>query len=298
VDIHHLRVFSSVFKNRSFTRASEELNITQPTVSEHIKSLEEELGVLLFDRVGRQIIPTQEAELFYTRAVEIIEKLQDIKTGIGQLKGEVKGQLTIGASTIPGTYIIPTIAAEFKRRYAGISFQVIIEDSKKITDMLIGHELILGIVGAKMDKGKLEYQPFIDDELVLAAPPGMIRKKTMAPGEIARIPFILREEGSGTRKTMLRYLSEEGIGLEDLNVSAVLGSTDSVKEAIKSGLGASILSRCALREELSTGSLVVVGTRGLRMKRSFYIVTHRRRALPAQYRAFLEHLTGKIPAGY
>jgi DNA-binding transcriptional LysR family regulator len=290
VDIHHLKVFASVFKQRSFSRASEELGLTQPTVSEHIKGLEEELETVLFDRVARQVIPTLEAEMLYPRAAEIIERLKDINTDIVRLKGEVKGQLAIGASTIPGTYIIPSMAAGFKKMHAGISFQVVIEDSKKITEMVIGHELLLGVVGAKMDSGKVQYLPFVEDELVLVAPPGLIEKKTVAPFEIGGIPFLMREEGSGTRQTMLRYLSGEGMEVGDLDTVAVLGSTASVKEAIKSGLGASILSKYALREELGAGSLRAVDISGLRMKRSFYIITHKKRVLPNHYRAFLEYL--------
>lgn len=289
MDLHHLKVFVSVYKNRSFSRASAEMHLTQPTVSDHIRNLEEELECRLFDRTGRAIIPTKEADRLYPVASEVIEKVREIKTAIGRMKDEIRGQLVIGASTIPGTYILPALASGFKKRYPGVSFQVVIEDSRKITDMVLGHELLVGVVGARMEEKKLDYRRFVDDELVLAALPGLF-KKAITTGELARIPFLLREEGSGTRKTMEGYLAGKGVQAGDLQVVAVLGSTASVIEAIKSGLGASIISRLAVREELREGVLEEIRIKGLDMKRSFDIITHKRRTLPKHYSAFLEYL--------
>ncbi|HBG92352.1 MAG: hypothetical protein A2X54_00080 [Nitrospirae bacterium GWF2_44_13] len=290
MDIHHLKVFTAVFKNRSFSKASEQLSLTQPTISSHIKAVEDELGCKLFDRVGRTIIPTKEAELLYSRASEIIENLEEIKSGICRIKDDIGGEIIIGASTIPGTYIIPSIVSEFKKKYKEISFQVIIEDSKKITDMVACDQLLLGIVGAKMENRKLEYRPLVEDELILVSSAKALGRKTISMKNITGMPFLLREEGSGTRKTMERHLSGRGIDVKDLNVVAVLGSTDAVKEAVKSGLGASILSRVAVRDDLKLGILREVKVKGLNMKRSFYIITHRKRTFPKSYRLFIDYL--------
>ncbi len=294
MDIHHLKVFLSVFKNRSFSRASEQLSLTQPTISSHIRAIEDELDCSLFDRVGRTIIPTKEAELLYSCASDIVERLEDIKITIGLLKEEIKGELIIGASTIPGTYIIPSIASEFKKKYPDISFQVIIEDSKKITDMVTGNELLIGIVGAKMEHRRIEYLPFIEDELILISTHGLLGKKIISTKDITDIPFLLREDGSGTRKMMEKHLSEKGISLSDMNIVAILGSTDSVKEAVKSGLGVSILSRVAVTNELKAGTLKEIRIKGLNMKRNFYIITNKRRTLPKNYRIFLDYLKAKL----
>lgn len=291
MDIHHLRVFVSVFKNRSFSRASEELHLSQPTVSDHIKGLEDELRCRLFDRTGRKVIPTEEARVLYARAAEIIEKLDGVRAAIGRLTEEISGELVIGASTIPGAYIIPPLASKFKRMHPAVSFQVVIEDSKKITDMVSAHELLMGVVGARMEHGQLEHVPFVEDELVLAASPGLIEKKAIQVKELLSVPVLLREEGSGTRKAMERHLAGKGVSTGALNVVAVLGSTDSIREAVKAGLGASVLSRIAIKDELKAGSLRAVKIKGLSIKRSFYIVTHKRRTLPKHYRAFLEYLS-------
>ncbi|HCC68748.1 MAG TPA: LysR family transcriptional regulator [Nitrospiraceae bacterium] len=292
MDIHQLKVFASAFKNRSFSRASEDLLLTQPTISSHIKTIEDELDCKLFDRIGKTIIPTKEAELLYPYAIELIEKFEDIKTAIGLLKEEIKGELVVGASTIPGTYIIPAFAAEFKKKYPDISFEVVIEDSKKITDMVLSHELLLGVVGAKMEQRKIEYLPFVEDELIFVSPPKLLDKERIALKKLTHIPFLLREKGSGTRKMMEKHLTEKGIGLEDLNVVAVLGSTDSVKEAVKAGLGASILSRVAVKGELKAGVVKEIKIEGLDMRRDFYIIIHKKRTLPKNYRAFADYLKG------
>ena len=290
MDIQHLKIFASVYKNRGFSKAAADLHLSQPTISEHIKNLEFELGCKLFDRVGRTIIPTREAEILYPKALQIIEDLGKLRDELSHAGKNIKGQLILGASTIPGTYILPVMASEFKKLHTDVSFEIIIEASRKITDMVLNCDLILGAVGAKMEQGKINYLPFIEDELILAATENIIKRDTISLKDLKNIPFILREEGSGTLKTMERFLNEKGMDIKELNAVAVLGSTDSVKQAIKSGLGASILSRVAVQDELNCGILKEIKIRGLKMKRSFYLITHEKRALPNPYKAFYSYL--------
>lgn len=290
MDIRHLRIFISVFQNGSFSKASDSLNLSQPTVSEHLKNMEIELGCKLFDRVGRRVIPTRQAQLIYPRSLRIIEETQRLIEDIQSQGTLISGELLIGASTIPGTYILPALASEFKKQNPAVSFQIIIEDSKKISDLVRHHQLLIGIVGAVMDNAALDNVPFMEDELVLAASPGMIPADSIRPGDLGKIPFVLREEGSGTLKTMAQYLIKRNVHLRDLTIVGVLGSNDSVKQALKAGLGASILSRLSIRDELAQGSLKEISLRGLKMPRHFYLVSHRKRSLPASYRAFLSYL--------
>ncbi len=290
MDIHHLRIFAAVYRTRGFSRASEVLHLSQPTVSEHIKNMEEELGCRLFDRVGRTIIPTREAEVIYPKAVQIMEELEGLKEAATLAGSAVKGELIIGASTIPGTYILPAVASEFKRLNPGVSFEVIIGDSRRVTEMVLDHVLRLGIVGAVMEPGRLSYQRLIEDELVLVASPRVVKKEVLDVEEIRRVPLVMREEGSGTRKAMEAILGERGVEVKELKVAAVLGSTDSVKQALKADLGASVLSRIAVKEEVRSGLLKEIRIRGLRMKRDFYLITHKRRSLPNPYRTFHDYI--------
>jgi len=292
MDIHQLRIFASVYRNRSFSKASEQLFISQPTISEHIKNLEKSLGCALFDRLGRKIEPTTEADLIFPKALQLIEDLERINDLVLKSSQRVKGKLYIGASTIPGNYMLPVMAADFRRQYPEVSFEIVIADTRKITDMLVSHEFFLGIVGASMEPKILNYEPFLDDELVFAGTPKYMADMSNKLPKIHQVPFLLREEGSGTRKTMEDFLQKMQINLKKMNVVAVLGSTDAIKQAIKAGLGTSILSRRAIAEELANGSLLEMKL-GEEMKRSFYLATHKKRTLPAQYKAFYDFLIAR-----
>jgi DNA-binding transcriptional LysR family regulator len=290
MDIHQLKVFTSVFKNKSFSKASDELYLTQPTVSEHVKSLEEELNCRLFDRLGRTIIPTKEAEALYSHAMEIIEKANNIKDFIVHLKKEVTGELVIGASTIPGTYLMPSIMAKFRKMYPSISFQILISDSRGIVEKISRHELLIGIVGAKLANSHITYMPFLEDELIVVSSPVLIKNRQLTLKELMKLPMVLREEGSGTRRETEKILQDKGVSLEDIKIAGIFGSTDAVKQAVKAGLGVSILSRLSVKDELKYGIFKEIKLSDIQMKRKFYIVTHKKRTLPVAYNLFLEYL--------
>jgi DNA-binding transcriptional LysR family regulator len=177
MDIHHLRIFLSVFRNRSFSKASRELRLSQPTVSDHIKSLEDYLECTLFERLAKKIIPTGEAEVLYNHAIEVTEKADNIRHAIGQFKKEVAGELIIGASSIPGTYLLPSLMASFKKKYPAISFQILVSDSKAIAEKVLKHEILLGMVGARLNSSYLSYIPFMEDELIVVSSPALIKSK-------------------------------------------------------------------------------------------------------------------------
>lgn len=290
MDIHHLKIFVGVFSNGSFSKASELLHLSQPTVSEHVKNMEKELGCRLFDRVGRSVFPTWQAQLIYPRALRILEEMKSLKEAIQSDESLISGELVIGASTIPGTYILPPLASEFKKKNPAVSFHIVIEDSKRISNLVRNHQLLIGVVGAVMEHAGVENVPLMQDKLVLAAAPGVIPGDSIGTSELTKIPFVLREEGSGTLKTAAESLLRRNIHLKDLTVVGTLGSNDSVKQALKAGLGASILSRVSIRDELEQGSLREISLRGVRMTRHFYLIFHKKRSLPAVYRAFLDYL--------
>ncbi|RPI37358.1 MAG: LysR family transcriptional regulator [Nitrospiraceae bacterium] len=290
MDIHHLRVFTSVYKRKSFSKAAEELHLTQPTVSDHIKALEEELNCRLFDRLSRKIIPTREAEILFIHASEIIERLTHLREAVGSLKKEVAGELIIGASTIPGTYLLPRAIAGFRTEFPAVFFQIIVSDSREIMEKMLDHELLLGIVGTRASHKDLHSHALLQDELIVVAAPSLVRQQSMALRELIGLPMVLREEGSGTRKEMEKNLEGKGISLDNLNVAGYFSSTDAVKQAVKAGMGISILSRFSVQEELKHRTLREVKVAGLEMKRHFYVLTHRKRSLPLLYSVFLENL--------
>jgi len=290
MDIHQLKVFASVYKNRSFSRASEKLHITQPTISAHIKNLETELDCRLFDRLGHTIIPTKNAEILFPKALQLLEQFKKLKEELLLAEGRIKGRIQIGASTIPGTYILPSLVVSFKEQHPDVSFEVVIADSKKITDMVMNHDLLFGIVGATMEPKKLQYESLIEDDLILAASNKVLARDALRIEELLTIPFLIREVGSGTRNVMELFLSREHIHAGQLNIVATFGSTAAVKQALKVHLGASILSRIAIQEEIENGTLKEVKVKGLDMKRNFYLVSHKKRTMPQQYGKFYDYI--------
>ena len=290
MDIHQLKVFASVFKNKSFSKASEELYLTQPTVSDHIRTLENEFDCKLFDRLGSTIIPTREAEALYSHAIEIIEKVNALKEAIGKFKKEITGELIIGASTIPGTYLLPSMMAAFQNRYPSISFQILISDSRAIIDRVSKQELLFGIVGAKLSNEQIYYIPFIEDELIVVSSPFLIKKNKVSLKELTTYPMVLREEGSGTRRETEKILEGKGISYDRIKVAGFFGSTDAIKQAVKAGIGFSILSKFAVVDELKHRVLKEIKLTDVHMKRRFYIITHKKRTLPPAYAIFLKHI--------
>jgi DNA-binding transcriptional LysR family regulator len=290
MDIHHLKIFVSVYKNKSFTRASKDLHISQPTISEHIKNLESSLDCRLFDRLGRSIMPTAEADVLYPKALQLLDDLDQIQQEVSAAGIGIKGKLVIGASTIPGVYILPRVAYSFKKQYPEVGFEILIEDSARITNMVLQHALLCGIVGARITSDKLDYSPLIEDELVLVATPKVLAQKTITLEKLATIPFLQRETGSGTRQTFENFLKKSNTSSDAFNIVATLGSTSAVKQAAKESLGASVISRIAVLEELENKTLLEIPIKNFKMKRKFYQIRQKERTLPAQYLAFCKHL--------
>jgi DNA-binding transcriptional LysR family regulator len=297
MDLHQLEIFCTLIRLRSFSKTAEELYLTQPTVSGHIKNLETELGVRLVDRLGRKVIPTEAGEVLYRHGRRLLDQRDQARQEIDALSGKVSGVLRIGGSTIPGAYILPSLIGAFKKEHPSISIQLMIEDTAKIAETVLSGELCLGIVGAKIADRHLESHAFLDDELVLAVPSThpWARKKVIAVDELRSEPFILREEGSGTRRIMEGRLEKAGLSLADLNIVASVGSSDAVRQAVKAGLGVSVLSVRALRDDIEAGAVAAVRLKGVKFERSFFILLLRGRSRTPLCREFLSFLLKARP---
>lgn len=235
-------------------------------------------------------MPTPQAEVLYPKAVAILEELKKVEEEVNSTKEIISGELLIGASTIPGAYVLPKIAAEFKEKYPGVSFEIRIADSQATINQIVEHKLLMGVVGAKTSSKKVEYQPFIGDKLILVSSTDRDVSKTISASELVKLPFLIREDGSGTRKNLESFLAQMDIRSNQLNIAAILGSNAAIKEAVKAGLGISMISQYAVEEELNAGVLKEVKVNGLTFERSFYIVTALRRTLPNHYKVFLNKL--------
>jgi DNA-binding transcriptional LysR family regulator len=290
METRHLQIFTAVYRTRSFTKAAEELFTSQPTSSEHMKNLEDRLGCILFDRLGRSISPTPEADLLYPRAVEILEEMHKLETNLASAARTVAGELIIGASTIPGEYMLPQRAAAFNSRYPEVSFEILIKDSGRIIDDISAHRIYLDMVGTELPSTNLDFTPFEGDELVLAAAAEEEISSTIAPADLVKYDFLVREQGSGTGRTVEQFLDRVDITQRSLKIRATLGSSTAVKEAVKTGLGIAFISKTAIRDELSQGTVKIIEVDGLALKRSFFVVTPKKRTLPHRYLMFKNFL--------
>jgi len=280
MDIRALEVFCRIVELKSFSKAAEAVYLTQPTVSGHIKVLEEFVGVKLLDRLGREVLPTKAGELLYGYAKQILALRNQAIQALEEYKGSLKGHLVIGGSTIPGEYVLPALLATFKARYPEISITLKIADSREIVRGVLEGTVELGAVGAKFDDGQLIYLKLLEDELVLALPPGhaWASKPVVALEELVEQPMILREVGSGSRKVFEEALHAARLNSSALAVVAELGSTEAVRQAVKSGAGISVISLRAIQEDLERGALRTVPLEGIRLTRDFYLVYHKNRS--------------------
>jgi len=292
LDIRRLEVFCKVVELKSFTRAAEAVLLSQPTVSEHIRLLEESVGEKLLDRLGREILPTGAGEILYRYARRIIHLRDEAQQSIDQYRGRLSGHLTLGASTIPGTYLLPKLLESFHEHHRHVRLTLQIGGSGQVADDVLHGQIELGIIGSPNPDGKLETQKIPGDELLLALPANhrWHHRATVSPAELLQEPFIQREPGSGTRQVTEEILSAEGIAPGRLNVVAEMGSSEAVRQGVKSGIGVAILSSLAIEEDLNNGSLASITLEGFHFERSFYLVQRRNRHLSPLAQAFRAHL--------
>lgn len=295
MDLHQIEIFCALVKLRSFSKAADMLLLTQPTVSGHIKNLESELGVRLLDRIGKRVVPTEAGEALFHSGQKLLALRTEALDEIKGLSGEIAGSLKIGASTIPGAYVLPDFITAFKKKYPTVSLHLAISDTAAVTAAVLKGELHIGIVGAKATDSRLEAHPFLDDELVVAVRSNhpWAKKKNIAVEDLLGEPFILREDGSGTRRIMEDRLGKAGFGVADLREAAIAGSSDAVRESIKAGLGVSILSVRAIRDDIKAKRLTALRIKGIPMDRAFSILLLKGRSRSALCKTFLDFLLKK-----
>lgn len=279
MDLWQLNIFCKVVELKSFSKAGHAVNITQPTISAHIKDIENAFGCKLIDRLPKEAIPTKAGEILYNYACRIIALKDEAHTAISQFLGEISGDLKIGGSTIPGTYILPKVIGGFKKKYPDVNISISIGDTQNIINNLLSGNIELGIIGAQSNDNKIKYLKLIDDEMRLIIHPHhkWANQKTIPLNLLLKEPFICREHGSGTLKSIKEILTKENCDINDLNIVAQMGSTEAVKQAIKSGVGVSIFSAVAAIDEIKAGSLKAIGISGLNLVRHFYLIKHKQR---------------------
>ena len=267
--LHRLELFLAVLDEGGVGRAAKAHNISQPAVSEHLQGLAGYFGVPLLERRGRSVRPTPAARLLEPYARQAVGLLRGAEQAAADLRGLRSGSLTIGASTTPGTYLLPAVLGRFHAAHPGIALSLRISDTREIERWVLAGQVELGVIGEAPLLPGLEAERWVQDELVLIVPRGhsFARQRAVRAPAIAGEPYIAREAGSSTRGVAERYLTRLGI---TLTPAMELGSTEAIREAVAAGLGVALVSRHAVRAR--DRRIVAVRLAGPRWTRDLLIV--------------------------
>lgn len=298
LDLRQLETFIQVANLKSFSRAAEKLFITQPTVSNHIQSLERELGSLLINRSGKSITLTDAGSLLYKYAINIVNSCEMAKFDLAAYEGRIQGHLNIYSSSVPRKYILPKIIHEFSNKYPDVTFSLDDMDSKNVVKSILDGDTDFGIVGAKYDEKELNDIELVEDHLLVITPNNSRYPKPnfsyLTLDEILKERIILREEGSGTRNLILSTLEEKDINLEDMKIVAYVEDTEVIKQLVSLGVGISFLSSKAVNDDIKSGKYKAYYVKGVDFNRKFYFVYHNKRQLSPLNKTFKDFMLDYI----
>ena len=255
-----LQVFHTVARVMSFTKAAEILHMTQPAVTFQIKQLEDAFNTRLFDRTHNKITLTEAGRVVYDYAEQILESYAKMANDVKDLTGDITGALVIGASTTIAEYLLPRLLGVFKKQFPDVTLRLQVGNTDAIVSMVENNLLDLGIVEAPVYNKNLEVITCRLDELVVIVPPDhpLAAFDTIRPEQLTQYPFILREEGSGSRAVIDEYMRNAGMNFIDFDIVMELGSPESVKMAVESEVGVAITTRTTLSKEIKLGTLKAI----------------------------------------
>ena len=289
MDTRQLAAFCAVVERKSFSQAAERLGVTQPAVSLQVRSLEKRLGRTLLDRSGRRVEPTEAGLALYRGAQRMLQlETQLVEELDAGEAGELRGTLEVGASTGPGSTVVPVLLCEFQRANPGVTVSLSISDTQTVVERVAERELELGVVGAARRHRGVVFEPFFRDEVVLAVPPGhAFAGRTVSLDELREEPLIVMQEGAGVRQVIEDELRGAGTRLRDLEPRLELGLQESVKSAVVAGYGVTFISRSAVEADVAAGTLATARVRGLEPVREISLVRSAGRSPTRAAEAFL-----------
>lgn len=284
--------FVAVAEQGSFTKAAKLLYMTQPAVSAQIKALEERLEIQLLERHDKNVLLTEAGELLLSESRKMLTLYEEFLDAVDELKGVRRGRLVIGASTIPGEYLLPQLIGSFKRQFPNIEVILKIADTSRVADLLMNRRIHLGIIGAFIKTENLILEPILKDELILIAAGNhpLAQKKNVLVDDVLKTAFILREPGSGTRMIIEQMLAQKQLSINDMQIIMELGSTRAVITAVEAGLGISIVSRLAADEALLLQRIKEINVDGWHTERRLYVARNVNRYMSHAAEAFISHL--------
>ncbi|MDN5347307.1 MAG: hypothetical protein PWP65_871 [Clostridia bacterium] len=272
-----LLVFKAVVEKKSFSQAARLLHISQPAISVHIQSLEDRFGIRLLDRTNRKVSLTEAGKVLYNYAVQLSKLYEQAEKAMAELNGMVKGHLLLGGTLTIGEYVLPQAIGYYKSLYPEVELTLEIANTERIVRRVVQHTLDLGLIEGPASHPDIILEDFFQDELVVVVPPNhpWAGRESVSVNELTGQPFIVREIGSGTRTVMEENLRSLGVDPANLKIVMELGSTQAVKEAVKAGLGISIISRLAVKIESRYNLLQEVYIKEKPFRRTFQVAYNR-----------------------
>jgi DNA-binding transcriptional LysR family regulator len=288
ITFRQLEVFAAIARNQSYTRAAEELFLTQPTVSMQIKKLTEAVGLPLFEQLGKRVFLTEAGRELYATCRQLFEQLAQFEMTTADLKGMKQGHLRLAVVTT-AKYFTPRLLGPFCQAYPGVEVALKVTNRERVLERLADNLDDLYIMGQPPEESAVEYRPFLENPLVVLAARDhpLARKHRIPLARLAQEPFIMREPGSGTRSALERLLEARGL---QVKVRMELGSNEAIKQAVASGLGVAVLSRHTLALDATRGGLITLDVDGFPIKRYWYVVYPAGKQLSVIARTFLQHL--------
>ncbi|SFN85503.1 DNA-binding transcriptional regulator, LysR family [Chitinophaga sp. YR627] len=268
-----LKVFYTVARRLSFTKAAEELFISQPAVTKHIHELEQQLGMALFERIGNKIKITRAGQIMLKHADDIFTSYRNLEYEINQLKHEQGGLLSLGASTTIAQYFIPPLLAQFNQRYSEVTASLISGNTEQVEQALLDKTIQLGLIEGRSKNPVLKYVEFAKDEIALI---GNVKydygEGPLGANELKSIPLLMREQGSGTLEVITDELKRLKLKLTDLQIAMYMGSTESIKSYLHHAPCAAFLSLHAVKRELEAGEFKILPLKNFRLVRKFHFI--------------------------
>jgi LysR family transcriptional regulator, transcriptional activator of the cysJI operon len=296
MDTKQLAAFCAVVERESFSQAAASLGVTQPAVSQQVRSLEKRFGSQLLDRSGRRVVPTDAGTRLYRGAQRLLALEEQLLAELtGPDEGPLAGTLELGASTGPAAIVVPMLLCDFHAENPDLDVRLSVHDTQTVVSLVAERELELGIVGAARRRRSVEFEPFFSDEVILVCPPDHPSAGgSIGMHELRDLPIVLMQEGAGVRQLLEDELRRQGTRLRDLRVELVLGLQESVRSAVQAGFGATFISRRAVEADLAAGTLAQVVVDGLDLQREISIARAAGRVPSRAAEAFMEFARGRL----
>ncbi len=288
--LRQFRVFEAVARNLSFSRAAEELHLSQPAVSMQVRGIEAILGQPLTEQIGRRIFLTDAGREVLHASQAITARLDDLQHNLAQIRGVESGSLKL-AVTATVNAVATGILARFRADYPGVGIHLDVSNRAAVLDLLANNRIDLAIMGQVPEGLDLSATRFMDNPLVVIAPPNhpLAARRKVTLAQVAAEPFLVRESGSGTRGAMERFFAERGL---EIRSSMEMSSNEAIRQAVQAGLGLGLLSQQTLELELALRRLAVLKVEGFPIMRHWYVVHRANKRLSPVAQAFKQFVLG------